>query len=493
MQVTMRVNRHGGALGLLAAGQTYDVDDALAFELVGAGYAVHVARPALPDFRPDKRSSQIHLPPQGFEVPKLLEGVHAASYGSRVECSKSPEDLIDTTSFARTYYVDGVGGNDSNSGLTWALRKRSIGSAMRDASASGQPSRILVHADIALPYFRQVSTSDDGLVRNSAVPILLEAMNGRVQAGPFDNLTWTKTGGATNTWQATRSNAVHVFNPSMKDQHGIYQRYTWVASSAAVDATEGSWFTDGTTVWVHPHGQEMADIFNARVYLGGTRSLEWQGNQNLFVRGFDFEGGPLGAIRVFGGSTNIIVADDCTFRYAGPQNLNTGGTSVIDGAQILGCGLFAAFNSRADRNTKDGFNLHNEGSVIPSGLFVNCVGTLNGANPSTSNNGFTCHDGVKAMSFGCDWRGNYGAGSGHIDDGTQVWSVGDISGATPGDRPFGGTFESVAFGAWAGNARLWLDRCVDVGAVTGIFSAQGGVVYTRDHRGTGQRIAPVPY
>jgi len=53
MQVTMRVNRHGGALGLLAAGQTYDVDDALAFELVGAGYAVHVTRPAVPDFRPD--------------------------------------------------------------------------------------------------------------------------------------------------------------------------------------------------------------------------------------------------------------------------------------------------------------------------------------------------------------------------------------------------------------------------------------------------------
>lgn len=55
MQVTMRVNRHGGALGLLAAGQTYDVDDALAFELVGAGYAVYVTAPVRPDFRPDRQ------------------------------------------------------------------------------------------------------------------------------------------------------------------------------------------------------------------------------------------------------------------------------------------------------------------------------------------------------------------------------------------------------------------------------------------------------
>ena len=53
MIVTMRVNRHGGALGLLAAGQTYDVSDELALEMVGAGYATYVGAPPRVDFRPD--------------------------------------------------------------------------------------------------------------------------------------------------------------------------------------------------------------------------------------------------------------------------------------------------------------------------------------------------------------------------------------------------------------------------------------------------------
>lgn len=80
MQVTMRVNRHGGALGLLAAGQTYDVDDALAFELVGAGYAVYVTAPVLPDFRPDSWLSMSVLPNL---VVLALEGESFAAQADR--------------------------------------------------------------------------------------------------------------------------------------------------------------------------------------------------------------------------------------------------------------------------------------------------------------------------------------------------------------------------------------------------------------------------
>lgn len=56
MNVTMKVNRHGGAAGLLAAGQTYDLAEDLARSLVTAGYATYVSAPTQPDFRPDVSS-----------------------------------------------------------------------------------------------------------------------------------------------------------------------------------------------------------------------------------------------------------------------------------------------------------------------------------------------------------------------------------------------------------------------------------------------------
>lgn len=432
---------------------------------------------------------KVHMPPPQFSMPTMLAGLKSYQINGQFSSSIQPEDLIDTTGYTNTYYVDNVGGNDANSGLTWALRKKSVGNTMRAASASGLPSRVLVW-NSGVPYYRQVSFMDDGVDRNSAVPILVEAMNGRVQVGPFDNLAWAKTGGATYTYQAARSNSYRCVNPAVKDDKGLYAEYTWVASSSAVDTTEGSWFTDGTTVYVHPHNHETPTLSNARVLLQ-SGNLNWSANNNLVIRGFDFEGGQQGPIRVSNGSTNIVVADDCTFRYSCASNLNTGGIQTVDGAQILGVGLFAAFNCSADRNSKDGFNLHAAGGIIPNGLFVNCRGTLNGLSPSVSNNGFTTHDGVKSISIGCDWRGNYGTGSGHVSDGTQVWSVGDVSGASMGDSIYGGSIPYGGFGVWSGAAEMWMDSCRDVGAEWGVIRTDTAIMHLRNHRGSGRRSAGI--
>lgn len=432
----------------------------------------------------------IYLQPAEFDSGSYLAGIAAQSVGGRFTATAKPDDLIDTSSWTQTYYVDGVGGNDSNSGATWALRKKSIGNAMRAASSSGLPSRILVWAQTGLPYYRQIGVADDSLARQSTVPILLESMNGRIQTGPFDNLTWSKTGGLTYTYQATRSGGLRCVNPSLKDNDGMHTEYKWAASSAAVDALEGSWFTDGTTVYVRPHGNIVPTVNSARVYLNDV-GFVWQSSEDLVVRGFDFEGGKNGAIWVRGGSSNTIAVDSCTFRYSASSNLNSGGVTVIDGVQVLGCGLFAGFNSSADRNSKDGFNFHIESSILPTALLVNCSGTLNGLNPSSSNNGFTCHDGVKAISIGCDWRGNYGTGSGHVSDGTQVWSVGDISGASMGDVIYGGSIVYGGFATWSGNAKIWLDSCRDVGAQYGVFQEDTAEVYLRNHTGSGLRTGVI--
>ncbi len=437
---------------------------------------------------------KVHEPPPQFEMPVMLRslGFRVTSSGDRFMSSIKPEDLIDTTLYAQTYYVDGVNGNDANSGLTWALRKKSIGAAIAAAIASGLPSRILVDASAGLPYYRQVGFAGGGAAINSTVPLIIEAMNGRVKTGPFDNLVWTKTSGATYTYQVARAYAIQARNMDYLDEYGLARQYAWVASSAAVDATEGSWYTDGTTVWIHPHNHDEPSIYNARIDIQ-ARGLNWACNQNLFLRGFDFEGGIEGALNFGGGSTNVIVVDDCSLRYATASNLQNGGVTYATGARISSCGLFAGFNSDASRNSRDGFGYVADAGPIPGGLLVGCRGWLNGSGASQSNNGYTSHEGVKSVSVGCDWRFSYGTNSGHVNDNTQVWSVGDVAGASMGDVKLGGGITAAAFGAWMGKSSVWLDSCRDVGADAGVYSGDEGKIYVRNHRGTGRRVNAIPY
>lgn len=442
--------------------------------------------------------------PTGFDWPAWLPDIKAVKYGNKFDCSHSPEDLIDPTRFTQTLFVDCSigGGNDANSGTSWANRKSSIGNAARVASASGIPTRILVYAKGGeINYTRFKSLLDDSTDRNSAVPLMIEAMEGRVRTGNYDVLTWTKTVGYTNVDEAVRTNPYRVTNPAYPDVYhaNLYKEYQWVSgadlasSLALVDATEGSWYFDVGTGknYVHCHGHERASNYNTRIYLSAG-GFNWACNQDLMVRGFDLEGGQQGNSKISNGSTNKVIFDDCTFRYAAQSNLNTGGSAVIDAAQVLGVGLFAAYNSRFDMATKDGVNLHAQSAVIPSGLLVNCQAFKNGQTPSQSNNGFTCHDGVKAISIGCSWLGNRGTNSGHVSDGTQVWSVGDTAGSSAGDLPTGGSINYGGFGVWSGAAKMWLDSCRDIGTEIGVYGGSGGAaIYLRNHKGTGKRIGNV--
>lgn len=437
-----------------------------------------------------------HVMPSGFNWPSELPSVTAYHYGDNYYCNLEPEDIIDPSTFTAVLYVHGVNGSDSNNGTTWSLAKKSIQSAMLVATASGVATRILVYAP-AGPYYRSIGVAADGSDRSGSVPIMLEAINGRVVTGPWDNLTYSLASGAAKTYQATRSNVMRVFNPTITNPNGGMLEYAYkggadnTARIAAVEAAAGSWSmsTDGTTFYVHPYGDVVPTDVNTRAILFSA-GLGWNGNSNLYIRGFDFQGGKDGAIKIFGGSTNKVVTVDCTFNYSAASLTQASGTTTIDGAQIYGCGLIAFFGCSANFNQKDGFNVTAAGAVKPSMLLVNCNGNFNGVNPSTSNNGYTTHAGCKTIDIGGRYIGNFGIASGHVANGTQVWSVGTTAGASPGDEPFYGTL-NAAFGAWLGTAELWLDSCRDYGSPLGIYAEGGGKVYIRGHLGTGPKSGDV--
>ncbi len=456
-----------------------------------------IANIGIAPFRVDGRQrAGEHNMPSGFNWPPILPNVTAYHYGDNYYCNLEPEDIMDSSAFTAVLYVHGTKGSDSNNGTTWLLAKKSIQSAMLAATASGVATRILVYAP-AGPYYRSIGIAADGSDRNGSVPIMLEAINGRVVTGPWDNLTYSLASGATKTYQATRSNVLRVFNPTATDANGGMLEYTYktgadnTARIAAVEAAAGSWSmsTDGSTFYVHPSDNSAATNANTRAILKAA-NLGWNGNANLYIRGFDFQGGKDGAIKIFGGSTNRVVAVDCTFNYSAASNTQAGESTTIDGVQVYGCGLAAFFGCAASWNQKDGFNVHATGAVKPALLTINCVGCHNGVSPSTSNNGFTAHEGCSAIDIGGLYLGNFGSASAHVDNDTHVWMVGATAGNSPGDVPFSGT-SVAAYRAWSGTVKMWLDSCRDCGAPEGINASGGANVYVRGHLGTGSHVGSV--
>jgi hypothetical protein len=432
-------------------------------------------------------SSYSVTPPVEFEgIPTELAGITASRSGDSYTCNITPQSLWDTTGITSTVYVDSARSDDTGNGTSWATAKKSIEAGIFAANATGVATRLVVKSGI---YYRAISVGKDSAPKTVTVPLLIEAVYGRVISGTFDVLSYTKTGGQVNVYQATRSGINVVVNPAIKDVNGDYVRYTSVSSIAACDSTAGSFYTDNITLYVHPHNSTPANNINTRAYLN-VAGADFKTTHNLMVRGVDFEGGNNSPFTCRDGTGNLVVMDNCSAKYGALNPLST----IVgkDGFQVLGCKVFAAFDCQASSNGKDGINIHAQGAVKPFGLTVRCKAYSNGAVlTSTSNNGLTYHDGCAGVDIGGVYLQSVGCNHGHVDDNTQVWSFGSISGDSDGDTPNGGTWDWGGFGMWNGTGKLWLDSCVDVGSRIGVYAAGGATVYLRNHTGSGQRVGNI--
>lgn len=433
-------------------------------------------------------TSYIGKPPSDLTLlPTELSGLYAIKQGGTVSCNITPASLWDTTAINSVIYVDSSRPNDLGNGLTWAAAKQSIEAGILAANALAVPTRVVVRSGI---YYRGISVGKDSSPKTLTVPMIIESVYGRSVSGTFDVLTFTKTGGQTNVYQSTRSNVQIVTNPLIRDVNGDYLRYTSVGSIAACDAAPGSFYTDNTTLYVHTHDSAPANNNSVRAYLN-VAGADFKTTHNLLVRGFDFEGGSNSPFVCRDGSTNIVIMDKCSAKYGAVNPLST--IAGKDGAQVLGCKIFAAFDSQASSNGKDGFNFHIQGAVKPFGLTVRCKGFSNGiVATSTSNNGVTYHDGCQGIDIGGVWLSNIGTGAGHVDDDTVIWHFGSIAGDSEGDIINGGTWDWGAFGIWnSADGKIILEKCTDAGSRIGVYTAGGASAQLIGHSGTGTRVGTI--
>lgn len=366
-------------------------------------------------------------PPVGFGWdPGLMIENQGGSYIANVDVSQFAPT-------GKTYYVGHPGASDSNDGLTSGTALASMAAAVGKADA------------VVIRVYPKLYHRNQGIFTiNTARSISIIGDGGVALLSAHEpGMVWTLDSDA--TYRATRSAVESVWDSSITDERGDYQRLVKRANLAEAKAAPGSWFTDGTEVWVHTSDGRPPDA-QVLVYLQVGSSIS--GAATVYLENLRFEGGrpPL---RIFNGGSGAtmptVYGKNVAFKY-----------SALNGLEVLGAFTHLQ-GCEAARNGLDGLNYHVHNAVLCRSIEVNCVGRDNGWSGGDIHNGSSTHDGQSIVRIGGRYERNSGPNVADVN-GSKAWNVGVVAASS---TAAGG--QNVNF--WL-DGEMWCDGCVSSGSTT---------------------------
>lgn len=409
--------------------------------------------------------------PNGFGWDQVRFPIEVSDTGAGYVCNLAPRDLVDPNIWTGVaIHVDGVGGDDSNSGLgvgdgDFGAPKRTIYSAFLAGNATGAPYRVIVKAG---EYEESAFTRNGKDEPDQPVAILGWGGPVRYRTGPF-SVNWTDAGG---TYSAPVSAVKRVFRTDVLTPDGYFSELVAAVDLTSCLATLGTWFLDGSTLHVNIGSQPENDAIALIRSFHGARFMTH--SADMYLEDIHCEGGITGALHLDPVSVRNIVGVNCSFRYAAPANSNV----PLDAVRIRRTnGLVAFFDSDASMGAKDGWSFHEDGTSGMHVLLQNCTALRNGIDPATSCNAFTTHDAISSIVLGGSFGLSNNGSEVHCIQSTQSWLVGVAATA----RDIDGT--SVAFKC-SNQASMWLQNthADAAGSVLNYsIEANAGAVFTRAH------------
>ena len=292
----------------------------------------------------------------------------------------------------------------------------------------------------------------------------------RIFAGSLSK-EFSHTADTTNVYQATRATAKRVID--YKSLDGQYIAYEEKESVASVDATEGSYYIDGDTVYVHAigHGNPSALVcitVDSEKFLCVDNA---NGNTKVVYKNIELIGKP-DEVRFNRSNTSnslTVVCENVRAYYCGKSQKSAlcvyGGTAIFNK-----CISKYAYH--------DGFNYNgvNTSSVSTDTLCIeiDCVGASCGHMSSAENeNGSTAHIGAKVVRINGIYYDNKGANIADVQTDTMSLNLGCKAFYSAGTQ--GGANEN--FAAQQAGATMWLYGCIGVGAVKDLSCVSGSTMH----------------
>lgn len=310
---------------------------------------------------------------------------------------------------ATQFYFDWENGNNANDGLTpeTAIRTFSNLIDVVNAHPSNRININIMNLHMARNFHGYPA---DGVYHISAgKTVIISPYNrDKIYFSGFernDLLNWVKDG---NAYKASRTTVKEVFDLSRTGYRGLPNKLKKVTSAASVRNERGTFYTDGTDVWIRLIDDRLPDE-SLGVLLGidgKTFSLGSDSKLMFDNVGFYLQSSSLGstnALRVEGGASTELFLINPEFGYAALNGLST---YDVDKVWV--------FNPIAYDNYKDGLNYHGSSTNKIFEFMGEQWG--NGKDEAGNNNGSTGHSGMSIVRFGT---------LAYSNDGPQIADVGD--------------------------------------------------------------------
>ncbi|MFA5851359.1 MAG: hypothetical protein WC820_01545 [Spirochaetales bacterium] len=342
----------------------------------------------------------------------------------------------------KTYYISPTG-NNSNDGLTPDTPFATL------AYAVAKSDVVLIKARTGL-YTQSKVMNVSGYINKSVG--IIQYGDGDVTFSTHEALSWTLASGFTYTYKATLASdpievldtrSINVLDPSQ------YKNLAKVASIAAVEATPGSYFWDGTDVYVRLDDDAVPSSstwvlpsvgYNLYIYNPSTAI-------KVYLEGITLYGGSHGGIGIDGITGTELYGKSVKQFFSFREGIRIKSTPTV---------IFQNCESAWNPND-DGLNYHSVTGPKVHAVEIDCRGHHNGYRAALdNNNGSTIHDGNSIIRLNCSYWANKGPNVADVHTLTQSWILGGCAfDSDSGPLNLG----PVDYAFNDGNPSIWMEGC----------------------------------
>ncbi|MDY4475913.1 hypothetical protein, partial [Mitsuokella sp.] len=291
----------------------------------------------------------------------------------------------------RTIYIS-EDGNDANNGDTQDKPKKTLNSVFDKINAISENDVIIkILSPLLTRNNSNVSNTNRIINKNIAIVSDTETNIGSIETP----LSWSKNG---NCYQTTRSAVSDVWDKKNRDFANKPIQYKKVDTLAECQNTKGSWYLEGTTLYVRRLDDLAIDTDIMVLLQTGSLMFDLQSDVKLIFKNVNF-------LCTHDLNPNVKIYSSNNIGHFIGVNSNFLGSQTMNGVQIENIKHSWLFNCGAIGTMRDGFNYHNYlGYGNYSFAFeFNCVAYNNGIRDinNNNNNSTTAHDGYNILRIGC--------------------------------------------------------------------------------------------
>lgn len=350
-----------------------------------------------------------------------------------------------------TYYCDYVNGLDTNVGTSESASFKTLNKALS----------VLVDGDTLIVLDNFLTRNEMALtniVLSKNVSIIAK---NKCQVLMADPLSYTKY--SDGVYKTTRSNVARVIDFEKKI------KFKDVSSLSECQSTPGTWYQNGSDLYVHcingeePSLKKIFVLLNAGTFISVDASAK---NISVYLKGFEFIGG-VPTLETKNSSTTkaTVLLDGISLLFSCHR---AKGAAYIAGANCYSKDCTVAY---AD---EDGFDYQELNGQKAHFIEVDCHAFANGSNIGVQgDNGSTSHTDAKGIRVGGMYYGNLGPNIADVIGNTQTLNYNVTTFDSKRDIDFPFNFQ-------ISDGEMWIYNSETFGTVADIYCPTGGTVYIDD-------------